>query len=244
MKQSQGRQLVIRPTVEELERKRERDANVLVVLVILAMMCTTIFLFVVVSTNAFANSGCIEILEDQMTFEAIVQDTIWEKLEVNDIEAVEPPQNASEEELKMQEEMVKKINEQERLEQEEADRKAAEKKAKENQKQAVVSSPTTGTIDGSFFKKMGVINENGWRYTWYSSNVLHHYRTSEWTPDENGVYRDSAGNVVVACVAEVDEDGDIVRYVNQGETLPTPFGIGKVYDSGCAAGTIDVYVNF
>lgn len=226
MKQSQGRQLVIRPTVEELERKRERDVNVLVVLVILAMMCTTIFLFVVVSMNAFANSGCIEILE------------------VNDIEAVEPPQNASEEELKMQEEMVKKINEQERLEQEEADRKAAEKKAKENQKQAAVSSPTTGTIDGSFFKKMGVINENGWRYTWYSSNVLHHYRTSEWTPDENGVYRDSAGNVVVACVAEVDEDGDIVRYVNQGETLPTPFGIGKVYDSGCAAGTIDVYVNF
>lgn len=238
MKQSQGRQLVIRPTVEELERKRERDVNVLIVLVILAMMCATIFLFVVVSTNAFANSGGIEIRDDQMTSEAIVQDPIWE-LEVNDIEVVEPPQNASEEQLKMQEEMVKKINEQERLEQEEADRKAAEK-----QKQSIVSSPTTGTIDGSFFKKIGVINENGWRYTWYSSNVLHHYRTSEWTPDENGVYRDSAGNVVVACVAEVDQDGDIVRYVNQGETVPTPFGTGKVYDSGCAAGTIDVYVNF
>lgn len=243
MKQSQGRQLVIRPTVEGLEKKRVRDVNVLVVLVILAMMCATIFLFVVVSTNAFANSGGIEIQEGQMTSEVIVQDPIWE-LEVNDIEAVEPPQNASEEQLKMQEEMVRKINEQERLEQEEADRKAAEKRAQESQKQSVVSSPTTGTIDGSFFKKIGVINENGWRYTWYSSNVLHHYRTSEWTPDENGVYRDSAGNVVVACVAEVDEDGDIVRYVNQGDTVPTPFGIGKVYDSGCAAGTIDVYVNF
>lgn len=243
MKQSQGRQLVIRPTVDELERKRVRDVNVLVVLVILAMMCATIFLFVVVSTNAFANSGGIEIQEDQMTSEVIVQDPIWE-LEVNDIEAVEPPQNASEEQLKMQEEMVVEINERERLEQEEADRKAAEKRAQESQKQSVVNSPTTGTIDGSFFKKIGVINENGWRYTWYSSNVLHHYRTSEWTPDENGVYRDSAGNVVVACVAEVDEDGDIVRYVNQGDTVPTPFGIGKVYDSGCAAGTIDVYVNF
>lgn len=238
MKQSQGRQLVIRPTVEELERKRERDVNVLIVLVILAMMCATIFLFVVTSTNAFANSGGIEIRDDQMTSEAIVQDPIWE-LEVNDIEAVEPPQNASEEQLKMQEEMVKKINEHERLEQEEADRKAAEK-----QEQSVVNSTATGTIDGSFFKKMGVINENGWRYTWYSSNVLHHYRTSEWTPDENGVYRDSAGNVVVACVAEVDQDGEIVRYVNQGEAVPTPFGTGKVYDSGCAAGTIDVYVNF
>lgn len=243
MKQSQGRQLVIRPTVEELERKRTRDVNVLVVLVILEMMCATIFLFVAVSTNAFANSGGIEIREDQMTSEAIVQDPIWE-LEVNDIEAVEPPQNASEEQLKMQEEMVMEINERERLEQEEVDRKAAEKKAQESQKQSIASSPTTGTIDGSFFKKIGVINENGWRYTWYSSNVLHHYRTSEWTPDENGVYRDSAGNVVVACVAEVDQDGEIVRYVNQGETVPTPFGIGKVYDSGCAAGTIDVYVNF
>lgn len=238
MKQSQGRQLVIRPTVEELEKKRTRDINALIVLVIPAMMCATIFLFVVVSTNAFANSGGIEVRDDQMTSEAIVQDPIWE-LEVNDIEAVEPPQNASEEQLKMQEEMVRKINEQERLEQEEADRKAAEK-----QEQSVVSSQTTGTIDGSFFRKIGVINENGWRYTWYSSNVLHHYRTSEWAPDENGVYRDSAGNVVVACVAEVDQDGDIVRYVNQGETVPTPFGTGKVYDSGCAAGTIDVYVNF
>lgn len=243
MKQSQGRQLVICPTVEELERKRTRDVNVLVVLLILAMMCATIFLFVVVLTNAFANSGGIEILEDQMTSEVIVQDPIWE-LEVNDIEAVEPPQNASEEQLKMQEEMVGEINERERLEQEEADRKAAEKRAQESQKQSVVSSPTTGTIDGSFFKKIGVINENGWRYTWYSSNVLRHYRTSEWTTDDNGVYRDSAGNVVVACVAEVDQDGEIVRYVNQGETVPTPFGIGKVYDSGCAAGTIDVYVNF
>lgn len=79
----------------------------------------------------------------------------------------------------------------------------------------------------------GVNYYNGWRETYYSSNVLYHYRTPEWTVDENGVYRDSEGYVVVAS----SSDG-------QGSVVETSFGLGKVYDSGCAYGTHDIYTNW
>lgn len=79
----------------------------------------------------------------------------------------------------------------------------------------------------------GVNYYNGWRETYYSSNVLYHYRTPEWSVDENGVYRDAEGYVVVAS----SSDG-------QGAVVETSFGLGKVYDSGCAYGTHDIYTNW
>lgn len=77
----------------------------------------------------------------------------------------------------------------------------------------------------------GVNYYNGRKETYYSSNVLYHYRTPEWTVDEYGVYRDADGYVVVAA-------SDLA----QGSEVDTSFGMGKVYDSGCAAGTTDIYV--
>lgn len=106
----------------------------------------------------------------------------------------------------------------------------AERKAKQEAEKA---KQNPGRYSGATLRNQGVINEGGWRYTWYSSRVLHHYRTSEWTADSEGIYRDSDGYVVVACTSR-----------GFGATVPTPFGTGKVYDSGCAAGTIDIYVNF
>lgn len=82
-------------------------------------------------------------------------------------------------------------------------------------------------------RSAGVNYFNGRRETWYSSNVLYHYRTSEWSPDANGVYRDSNGYVVVAA-----------SDLPQGSTVSTSHGMGKVYDSGCPAGTTDIYVNW
>lgn len=79
----------------------------------------------------------------------------------------------------------------------------------------------------------GVNWHNGRKETYYSSNVLYHHRTSEWTLGEDGVYRDSDGYVVVAA-SDLD----------QGSEVATSFGIGKVYDSGCAAGTTDIYTNW
>ena len=90
------------------------------------------------------------------------------------------------------------------------------------------------TYIGNGFESDGVWRDENYRYTWYSSNVLYHYRTSEWTAGADGIYRDDDGYVVVAS-SDLPQDT-----VVEG----TPFGACKVYDSGCASGTLDVYTNF
>ncbi len=79
----------------------------------------------------------------------------------------------------------------------------------------------------------GVYNYNGRRETYYSSNVLYHHRTGEWTQDSEGFWRDSDGYYVVAA-------GDKA----QGSTFTGSKGECKVYDSGCAAGTTDYYTGW
>ena len=94
--------------------------------------------------------------------------------------------------------------------------------------------PQPQIINSGSFKSAGVWYDNNYRYTWYSSNVLYHYRTPEWTAGSDGIYRDRDGSVVVA-------SSDLP----QGTVVEgTPFGACKVYDSGCASGTLDVYTNF
>ena len=85
------------------------------------------------------------------------------------------------------------------------------------------------------FKNQGVIYWNGMRYTWYSQNVL----------PGGGL------NIPGRHVGENDliYDGDQYIVVassdyGYGTVVDTPFGAGKVYDSGCASGTIDIYTNF
>lgn len=98
----------------------------------------------------------------------------------------------------------------------------------------VVEAPKTHSSVSGNFKRDGVWNDNRFRYTWYSSNVKRHYRTGEWTPDDQGVYRDSDGYAVVAS-----------NDYPQGTVIEgTLFGTAKVYDCGCDSGTLDVYVNF
>lgn len=87
--------------------------------------------------------------------------------------------------------------------------------------------------EGVLTRAAGVNSFAGRRETWYSSRDLYHRRTGEWTPDANGVYRDSEGYVVVAA-------SDLA----QGSVVETSHGTGKVYDSGCAAGTTDIYTNW
>ena len=82
-------------------------------------------------------------------------------------------------------------------------------------------------------RSSGVNNYNGRRETYYSSNVLYHYRTGEWTQDSEGFWRDSDGYYVVAA-------GDKA----QGSTFTGSKGECKVYDSGCAAGTTDYYTGW
>lgn len=94
-----------------------------------------------------------------------------------------------------------------------------------------------GTNPGNF-KSMGVVYSGGHRYTWYSERVLPGGGLT--ALNNNGRHTDSNGFVC-------DGDGYIALASNDysmGTVIDTPFGLGKVYDCGCASGTIDVYVNW
>jgi multidrug efflux pump subunit AcrA (membrane-fusion protein) len=135
----------------------------------------------------------------------------------------------------------------EKLAREQAEAEAAEQARQEAERQAQLQqaqqvqaqtqkTPTesaTTAQSGVLTKEGGVNYYNGSRETWYSSNQLYHYRTSEWTAGTDGVYRDKDGYVVVA-------RSDMA----QGATLETSLGTGKVYDSGCANGTTDIYTKW
>lgn len=79
----------------------------------------------------------------------------------------------------------------------------------------------------------GVNYHDGRTETFYSSNVLYHYRTGEWWLDDEGFYRDADGYYVVAA-----------SDMEQGETFTGSKGECKVYDCGCADGVTDYYVNW
>ena len=82
----------------------------------------------------------------------------------------------------------------------------------------------------------GVVNWGGWRWTWYSQNVL-----PGGALDIPGRHVDESGYIC-------DEYGFICLAsgsLEKGTVVETPFGKkGKVYDCGCAADTLDVYTNF
>lgn len=103
------------------------------------------------------------------------------------------------------------------------------------------STPTydndiSAEYSASYFRKMGVIYWGAYRWTYYSERVL---------PGGGlnipGRHSNSAGYIC-------DEDGYICLASNdlsKGTIVSTPFGsAGKIYDCGCASGTLDVYVNW
>ncbi len=92
-----------------------------------------------------------------------------------------------------------------------------------------------GYSDPLNFKSVGVLSDDQYRYTYYSSNVLYHHRTPEWTAGSDGIYRDSNGRVIVASVDH--PQGTIIQSDIFGECI--------VADTGhFASGQLDVYTNF
>lgn len=79
----------------------------------------------------------------------------------------------------------------------------------------------------------GIYFFEGRKETYYSSQVLYHYRTAEWYADDQGFYRTSEGYYVVAA-------SDMA----QGTIFQCSKGYCQVLDSGCAEGVTDYYVNW
>jgi hypothetical protein len=86
------------------------------------------------------------------------------------------------------------------------------------------------------FMNAGVVEWGGWTWTYYSERILPGeglWIPGRWT-DAEGYICDENGYVCLASTS-------VPRY----SIIETPFGrTGKVYDSGCDYGVMDVYVNW
>ncbi|MCC8141470.1 MAG: hypothetical protein LIO56_02905 [Lachnospiraceae bacterium] len=98
---------------------------------------------------------------------------------------------------------------------------------------AVSESGTTS--GGQLTRSKGVVYYNGHKETWYSERVLPGggLNIPGRHTDEQGLVRDGDGYI---CVASSDYP--------KGTIVETSLGTGKVYDCGCASGTIDIYTNW
>jgi hypothetical protein len=86
-------------------------------------------------------------------------------------------------------------------------------------------------------KRRGAIYFNGHRETYYSEKVLpgNGLRIPGRHVADDGTIRDENGYICVAA-----DPG----FLPKGTILITSLGPAKVYDSGCAFGTVDIYVNW
>ena len=84
-------------------------------------------------------------------------------------------------------------------------------------------------------RNKGVVYYNGHRETWYSQKILPGggLKIPGRHVDSRGLVCDGDGYI---CVASSD--------LAKGTIVETSLGTGKVYDCGCASGTIDIYTNW
>lgn len=97
------------------------------------------------------------------------------------------------------------------------------------------NTSTNNKNTGVLTKSKGVNYFNGHRETWYSQKVLpgKGLKIPGRHVDSRGLVCDGDGYI---CVASSDYP--------KGTIVETSLGTGKVYDSGCASGTIDIYCNW
>ncbi len=96
----------------------------------------------------------------------------------------------------------------------------------------------SGDYSPADFAWMGVINWNGSKWTYYSEKVLPGggLNIPGRHVDEYGFVCDENGYICLAADPS---------YIARGSVIATPFGReGKIYDCGCAYGTVDCYVSW
>ena len=92
--------------------------------------------------------------------------------------------------------------------------------------------PYSASYSGDGFMQAGVREGvDSATETWYSSNQAYHYRTSEWSTDDEGYYRTDDGYYVVAS-----------NDYPEGTVINTSKGEAKVLDDGTESGNVDFYV--
>lgn len=93
------------------------------------------------------------------------------------------------------------------------------------------------TGSGKLTPSKGVVYFNGHRETYYSQKVLPGYglKIPGRHVASDGTVRDKDGYIVLA--AHFDD-------YKRGSIVETSLGMGKVYDTGCAKGTIDLYTDW
>lgn len=119
------------------------------------------------------------------------------------------------------------IDKAEKAKKKEEERIAAEKKAAEERARQQSSS----SIGFNAFMRAGVVNWNGYKFTYYSQSVL-----------PGGGLRIPGRHVDGGFVK--DSDGYIVLANSRanGTVIQTPWGAGKIYDKGTSGNHIDIYV--
>ncbi len=98
------------------------------------------------------------------------------------------------------------------------------------------SSYSGGNYSGNYnnFRSAGVLYDPGYRYTYYSSNVLYHYNTANWDLGDDGIYREN-GRVVVA--SDAYPNGTVLNTEMFGECIVRDCGVGR-------SDTLDVYTAY
>lgn len=84
---------------------------------------------------------------------------------------------------------------------------------------------------------------DGYLETYYSSNILYHANTSEWTADEEGFYKTDDGYYVVG-VDINDINPETGEGYQIGDIVETGKGEAKVMDYGFGAHVHDFYTNW
>lgn len=146
------------------------------------------------------------------------------------------------------EEKTVEIKKEEKIEEPQVQEQAPTKSYGEMTTDELINAITSGTYKleysssydtgaNKLTKSKGVVNYNNHRETYYSQRVLP--GSSLNIPGrhvaDDGTVRDGEGYICVAASTS---------YLSKGSIVKTSLGPAKVYDSGCASGTIDIYTNW
>lgn len=109
----------------------------------------------------------------------------------------------------------------------------------ETETQTQTEAPaSTAVYTPEYFKQAGVLTWGGSKWTWYTQRILP--GEGLYIPgrhlDENGYVCDE--NNYIVCAADLS-------YIPRYTVIETPLGkLGKIYDTGCAYGVVDIYVDW